>query len=205
MIKQFSGYDNAKKAAQSYSGERLPKGAYVCKILEVNYEYGKEDATGKRYSDRLIVQFDIAEGEYQGFFKSQYDNNHSDNRKYKGRAIVYLPKDDGTKEDSWTKNDFAKWTNALEDSNIGYTWDWDEAKWKNKMIGIVFGETGTIIEGREIVFTEARFPVSVDMVRSGNAPEAKFRAKNGYVDRTAAPEPKDFMTIPDGIEEALPF
>lgn len=205
MIKQFSGYEDAKKAAHYVPGERLPKGAYVCQILGVKFENGTEAANGKKYSDRLIVQFDIVEGEYQSFFRNQYDNNHSENKKYKGRTTVYIPRDDGSKEDSWTKTDFAKWTNALEDSNVGYSWDWDESKWKNKLIGIVFGETGTIIEGKEVLFTEARFPVSAETVRSGNAPEAKFRAKNGYGEQHDSSGMTDFMNIPDGIEEDLPF
>ena len=44
----------------------------------------------------------------------------------------------------------------------------------------MFGETGTVIEGREIVYTEARFPADVKKVRAGTAPKAKFVGKNGY-------------------------
>jgi hypothetical protein len=35
------------------------------------------------------------------------------------------------------------------------------------MIGIVFDETGTVIEGKEVVYTEPRYPVSVEAVRTG--------------------------------------
>lgn len=204
-MKAFSGYDDAKRAAQFMPNERLPKGAYVCVIKGVKYEEGKAAANGKKYSDRLIVLFDIAEGEYQGFFRNQYDNNSNENKKYKGKAIVYIPRDDGSQEDIWSKKDFARWTYSLEESNSGYVWDWDESKWKDKLIGIIFGETGTVIENKEIVYTEARFPVSVETVRSGKAPEAKFKAKNGYIGQSTAPENSDFMNIPDGIEEDLPF
>ena len=205
MIKQFSGYEDAKKAAHFLPNERLPIGAYVCKILEVKVEEGKAAADGKKLSDRLIIQFDIAEGEYQDFFRRQYENMTNENKKFKGRTTIYIPRDDGSKEDSWTKNDFARWTYSLEESNSGYVWDWDESKWKNKLIGIVFGETGTIIDKKEIVFTEARFPVSVETVRSGKAPEAKFKAKNGYGDQAKESETSDFMNIPDDMEEELPF
>ena len=37
-MKSFSGYDDAKKAAQNTSGAKLPAGAYVCKIMGVRYE-----------------------------------------------------------------------------------------------------------------------------------------------------------------------
>ena len=205
MIKQFSGYEDAKKAAHFLPNERLPIGAYVCKILGVKAEEGKAAADGKKLSDRLIIQFDIAEGEYQDFFRRQYENMTSENKKFKGRTTIYIPRDDGSKEDSWTKNDFARWTYSLEESNSGYVWDWDESKWKSKLIGIVFGETGTIIDKKEIVYTEARFPVSVETVRSGKAPEAKFKAKNGYGDQSKDSGTSDFMNIPDDMEEELPF
>lgn len=210
MIKQFNGYEEAKKAAQYTPGEKLPVGAYVCKILGVALEPGKpkRDNPNEIGSDMLIVQFDIVEGDYTEFFKKQYDANTSEDKKFKGRTTIYLPKDDGTEADGWTKNAFARWTNSLEESNKGYTWDWDEKKWRNKLIGLVFGETGTVIDGKEVVYTELRFPVSVDKVRSGNAPEAKFKAKNGYTGNGAAAKeegPTDFMNIPDGIQEELPF
>lgn len=198
-MKAFQGYDKAKEAAQRSGGVgRLPKGAYVCKILGVKYEEGKGGT-----SDYLKVQFDVTEGEYAGFFKKQYDENTQENKKYKGMTTVYIPKDDGSEYDNWTKNTFAKWTNALEESNKGYTWDWDEKKWKDKAIGLVFGETGTVIEGKEVVYTDARYPVSVEKVKSGKAGEAKFKAKNGYGEKKA--DNGTEFSVPDGIEEELPF
>ena len=201
-MKEFSGYKEASENARRTASAKLPKGSYVCQVIGAKVEAGKDGN-----SDVMIVQFDIKEGEYAGFFKKQYDENKDDNKKYKGQTRIYLPKDDGSEKDAWTKKNFANWTNALEDSNSGYKWDWDEKKWKNKLIGLVFGETGTVIEGKEVVYTECRFPVSVQTVRDGKAPEAKFKAKNGYgeASKEADNAPTDFMNIPDGIEEELPF
>ena len=204
-MKKFIGYDEAKKAAQFIPGERLPKGAYVCQILGVKFEEGKAANDGTKYNDRLIVQFDVVEGDYQNFFRNQYQNNSNEDKKYKGRTSVYLPNDDGTKEDIWRKNDFARWTNSLEESNAGYVWDWNESQWKNKLIGIVFGETGTVIDGKEILFTEARFPVSIETVRSGKAPEAKFKAKNGYGEQNSSSGTPETVNSSDDIKEELPF
>ena len=175
-MKSFNGFDNAKKAAASMgSGEKLPVGAYVCQIKKVQYVPGENG-----YSDRIDLLFDICEGEQMNFFKNQWDNNTSEDKKWKGKKSLYVPKDDGSEKDEWTKNAFAKWVNAFEDSNEGYKWDWNENKWKGLLIGIAFGETGTVIEGREITYVEPRFPADVKKVRSGNVPEAKFVAKNGY-------------------------
>ncbi len=205
-MKQFGGYDEAKKQAQASGGAgRLPVGAYVCKVLGVKYENGTNGN-----SDMIQVQFDVAEGEHTGFFQKQYEANTSEDKKYKGKTTIYVPKDDGSEKDGWTKKSFASWTNAFEESNKGYSWDWDEKKWKGKLIGIVFGETGTVIDGKEILYTEARFAVAADAVRNGTAPEAKFKAKNGYTGNgTSAAGSSDgtpdFMKVPDSSLDELPF
>ena len=203
-MQKFGGYDDAKKQAQASGTSKLPAGGYVCKVIGVKYTKGEE---GK--SDFIEIQFEIAEGEYKGFFQKQYEANTNEDKKYKGRTKIYIPTDDGSEKDGWTKKTFAGWTNAFEESNEGYLWDWDEKKWKNKLIGIVFGETGTVISGRDVVYTEARFAVSAEKIRSGNYPAAKFKAKNGYPsDGGSANSGSDnngFLNIPEGAVEDLPF
>lgn len=203
-MKQFDGYDKAKAAAQL--SEKLPEGAYICKILNVEYK----TTDNPEWSDRIELCFDIAEGEQKDFFRKQYQTNTSEDKKWKGKVSINVPKDDGSERDGWTKNAFARWPDALEKSNIGYIWDWDESKWKNKMVGIVFGITGTVINGKEVTYTEARFPVPVDTVKNGKAPKAKFKAKNGYTGNgVAASAPasssrEEWMQV-SGNEEELPF
>ena len=190
-MKAFDGYQEAKEASKSSgSGGQLPPGAYVCKILGVKLTE-RPDKDG----DLLQIQFDIAEGDQKGFFKAKYDAETKEDKKYKGKVTIYPPNDNTT--EAWKKEAFTKWTNAIEESNEGYTWDWDEKKWKDKLVGIVFGQTGTVIEGKEIVYTEARFPISAQNVRNGSAPEAKFKAKNGYGEGGS--------DIPDLSSEDLPF
>ena len=195
-MKSFNGYDDAKKAAQTTASAKLPAGGYVCKILGVKYEEGTNGN-----SDKITLQFDISEGEYKDFFTKQYESNTAEDKKFKGRVAVYVPKDDGSEKDSWTKKSFAGWTDAFEKSNPGYVWDWDEKKWKGKLVGIVFGETGTVIEGKDIIYTEARFAVDADKIRNNNYPAAKFKSKNGYGESA----PAGFVNVPDGVVEDLPF
>ena len=203
-MKQFNGFAEAQEVAMYSGSERLPVGAYECQIKNVQYVTGENGN-----SDRIDVLFDIAAGDYKDFFKKKYDADESEDKKWKGRKSIYVPTDDGSERDGWTKNTFAKWTNAFEDSNNGYKWDWKEEKWKGLKVGIVFGETGIVIEGREILYTEPRFAVSIDKVRDGSAPKAKFVAKNGYTGtkqntaNNAGSE--DFMKIPEGKDEEIPF
>ena len=198
-MKQFTGYDDAKKSAEFSSQGRLPAGAYVCKILNVKYEEGQNG-----FSDRIALQFDIIEGEYANFYAKQYESNPNEDKRWKGVARIYVPNDDGSEKDGWTKKKFAQWTDAFEKSNDGFLWAWDETKFKGLVIGIVFGETGTVIDGRNVVYTEARFPIEVEKVRQGKVPEAKFVKKNGY-EEGQRPAADEFLKVPDTDEETIPF
>lgn len=205
-MKAFSNFDTAKEKAAYKGSSRLPVGGYVAKIKDVRFEEGKNGN-----SDMIVLAYDIAEGEYKDFFQKQFDNNTQEDKKWKGRTTIYYPKDDGTEKDEWTKTAFARWVNALEDSNSGYKWDWDEKKWKGKMIGLIYGETGAVIDGKPYEFTECRFPESVENIRSGNFKTPNFKARKGYdeaIDKQAdAERTKDngFMNIPESINEELPF
>lgn len=194
-MKQFNGYENAKTQAKKMSGSKLPAGVYVCKIIGVKAE-----------ADRIKLQFDVAEGEYKDFFQKQYKESKDEDRKYKGMANIWIPKDDGSDQDIRTKTNFARWTTALEESNKGYVWDWDESKWKDKLIGICYGEVGKNIEGKNVRFNECRWPASVEAVKSGKAKTPSFYAYRGYSDnKTNTPETADFMNIPNEISEEIPF
>lgn len=196
-MKQFGNYEDAKRLAQATGSAKLPEGAYICKVLGVRYENGVNNA-----QDRIILQFDIAEGEYKDFFKKQYEGNSDEDKKWKGKVNIFIPKDDGTEQDNWTKRTFAGWTNAIEESNPGYSWDWDETKWKGKILGIVFGITGTKINGKSVTYTEARFATSVQKIKDGTAPTAKFKTKKGFSVNSSN---DDFMSIPGNAEEEIPF
>ena len=69
-MKSFNGFEDAQKSARYTGGAKLPKGAYVAKIMNVRYEKGENNT-----SDRILVQFDIVEGEHKDFFKKAYEAN----------------------------------------------------------------------------------------------------------------------------------
>ena len=207
-MKAFNGFDDAKKQAQAGSIGRLPAAGYVCKILGVAYDAGTD---GK--SDVLTIQFDICEGDQKEYFSKRYGADTSEDKKWKGTKRIYIPMDDGSEKDGWTKKTFAGWIAAVEESNPGYAWDWDEKKLKGKLVGIVFGETGTVIDGKEVVYTEARFGVSVEKIRSNDYPLATFLKKHGYKGNGASSAQSaqsgnnvpDFFQVSDSELDSLPF
>lgn len=123
----------------------LPKGGYVMKILGVTVKQN-------RVGQYLELSCDVCEGEYKDFFANDY-RNQSDPKKWHCNAFVNVPRDDGTEKDGWTKRAFATFIDALEQSNSGYHFDWDETKMKGLIAGGLFvireyeGQNGDIRQG----------------------------------------------------------
>lgn len=205
-MKQFKDWEKAKEDAKHLgSSSQLPVGGYIAKIKDVRFEEGQNGG-----SDRIVVAFDIAEGEYKDFFKTQFENNTSEDKKWKGKATIYCPKDDGSEKDQWTQKAFMRWVNAFEDSNKGYTWDWVESKWKGLLIGLIYGETGTVIEGKEIVYTEVHYPAAIESIRNNDYKAPKLKKKNGYTGEGSSSSSGNnsadgFVNVPEGAEEDIPF
>ena len=195
-MKKFNDYETT----QSYSNtEKLPVGGYVLKIANVRYEEGQNGN-----SDRIQLMFDIAEGEQKDFFRKQYDAQTSEDKKWKGTMSIYVPKDDGSEQDTWTKRRFKTVMEAFELSNTGYVWNWDENSLKGQLIGGVFGEIKTVIDGKDITYVGMRYTVTADDVRKGNYKIPEIQYKNGA---TANSSKKDngFMNISSGSDEEIPF
>ena len=105
----------------------LPIGAYVCTIKEAEVHENKE--TGKR---SFKVAVDIAEGEFKDYFKKRYDNNTNMDKKWDNNATRYL----AFEGDNLAY--FKGFITSVENSNVGYTWNWDEKTLIDKKICGVF-------------------------------------------------------------------
>jgi hypothetical protein len=76
------------KAERTSSGrETLPAGGYVCQILSAKVD-------SNQWGDTLIVAHDVCEGEYEGIFKRDFENNDREDKKWRGTFRLKLPKDD---------------------------------------------------------------------------------------------------------------
>jgi hypothetical protein len=105
----------------------LPIGTYECVIKDARINHNEE--SGK---DTFKVSIDIASGEYKDYFQKRYENNTNPIRKWDNNAVRYL---------AYTGdnvNYFKGFITCVENSNVGYKWDWDETKLKGKKICGVF-------------------------------------------------------------------
>ena len=184
---------NDVKAERSFGGrETLPAGGYVCDILSAKVE-------SNDWGETLVIAHDVAEGDYKGIFKRDYDNNDREDKKWRGTFRLRLPKDDGTEQDGWKKRSLGNFIWAIEQSNPGYAWNWDEKTLKGKKIGLLYRNKEWEYNGRSGWTTEAISTDSVDDIREG-----KFRIPK---DKPLANKPvsveQTFEELDDSSE--LPF
>lgn len=120
-MRKINNWENIK---ENNGFEKLPVGGYIIKILNV------QDVAEKEY---LKVSFDIADGEYKGFFKKQYDgDNRADKKWPNAGSFVRSYK-------STAESMFKGFANAVENSNKGYAFDFNEKSLVGKQVGIVVG------------------------------------------------------------------
>lgn len=201
-MKPINNYDKVQGYANGAT--QLPIGGYILKITGVRYENGQNGG-----SDRIVIAFDVAEGEYAGFFKKKFDSDMNEDKKWKGTTSLYVPKEDGSEQDNWTMRKMKTFTNALEDSNQNYHWDWDENKWKGLLIGGVFGLVHSVINGKQVQFTSFKSAYSVEDIRKGNFKLPQEQYKSGA--KAEQPPLSSFQTYQDGFisadddDEGVPF
>lgn len=186
-------YDDFKATKIGAGRDILPAGGYVGEIKKaevVEYSWGK----------KLVMSYDITEGDYAGFFMKDWQNNANDDKKWRGNLSMNLPTDDGSIQDSWKKRAIGNLAASLEESNPGYHWDWDEKKLKGKKLGFLVREREWEMNGRTGWTTEACSCTDIETIRSG-----KFRVpKARTLPKSSAPA----ASTPDysAVDESdLPF
>lgn len=192
-MKQFNGYERKEQ----YEYEALPKNAYIIRLLSV-----KEEANKDNTGTYLKIAFDIAEGEFAGFYKKAFENDSREDKKWNNDAVLYIsvPKDNS---EQWMVDNFNKFMTAVEDSNEGYHWNWDENTLKDKLVGAKFCIEQSEYDGRIYDHTKAKWFIAAQKIRDG-----KFgKLPNDKLISTKANSGAgDFVNIPDNITaEEIPF
>lgn len=175
-MKPFNGFESKKSAG---ARELLPAGGYVAKILdavEVRYDWGNV----------LLISFDILEGDYKDFFKKDHKDQDREDKKWRGAYRLTEPKDDGSEKDGWTKRTFGNAIWAIESSNPGYHWDWNEVALKDKVVGVLFRNREWEMNGNTGWTTECCSLTSADEIRQGKFRQPKDKPLKNKPAETAS-------------------
>ena len=174
--------------------EQLPVGGYVAKILnaeEVTYSWGSV----------LEIYFDILEGAHAGFFKKDFDAQQGEDKKWRGKYRLSVPKDDGSEKDGWTKRTFNNAIYCIEDGNPGYHWNWDESTLKGKTVGVLFRNEEWEYNGNTGWSTRACALACVGDIKDGKFKMPKDKPlKNKQGSTPAIPGGFEETTIPDDVK-----
>ena len=138
MINKIENWD--KVEANYGEGKRLTAGGYVCVVYSCKQEESK--TSGKKM---LVVNFDICEGDFKNFYLNKYKNAPRDEAnpvepKWQGKYYIVL-------EGEGYEGRLKAFTTSIEESNAGYTWDWNEEGLKGKQFGGIFRDEEYIYNG----------------------------------------------------------
>lgn len=188
-------YDKSKRRK---SFELLPKGAYVVTIKNAKQEKWPS-------GDEVIrIAFDIAEGDYKGFYQNQFDSNQNEDKKWPMDAVFNLnvPSDNSQQYvwDNW--NTFFA---DLEDSNGGYVFNGDIKLLKGKIFGGKFHNHQSEYNGNIYDHTRLRWTCPAEDIRAGKAGRMPADKLIGTTKPSAPAGSDGFMDIPTSASDEIPF
>lgn len=129
MIKRPENWDKIE-GIEFGDYETLELGGHEV-VIKNAYEY-----TGKTGNTSLKIEVDITGKDKQaGFYQKQFDNNPSADKIWPAGACKYI----SLKEDENCVALFKGFTTAIENSNPGYKWNFDEKTLIGKKLCGVFG------------------------------------------------------------------
>ena len=186
-MKPINNYETVQATTGEFK-KPTPNG-YICKITLAD-DYPFDANTGK--GAYLKIEYDIASGEFKDYYTEQYNRFGGDFwaatmfRSYKETALGM----------------FKRFINCIEESNIGYKWNWDEKTLQGKFIGLVIGEEeywkndGTI--GTRMYVKNVK---TVEQIKHGDfkVPELK------KLDGVSAPTSVPVGAVADDTDDELPF
>lgn len=131
-MKPVAGF---KSEAPAASYPMLPKGLYTAGIKAVKVEGAEPD-------QRLVLRLEIIEGEYAGYYTKRYNHDKDAGGRYevryKGDFSLQIPDQANPRRQhfDWDLKSFNGNIWAIENSNPGYHWDWNEQGLVGKTVGI---------------------------------------------------------------------
>lgn len=178
-MRTISNWNNITPA-QSGGRAKLPADAYICRIKAAVVE--KYTANGNTF-EKLALSFDIEEGEWAGYYADLWRSNTAQDKKWKGVFRQTIPADDGSQQDEKTKSYFKGAIKAIEDSNPGYTFNFDEKTLVGKLVGILYRDEEYDFNGYHGMSAKPLLLMDIHRVNEGDyqIPKAKMLNANAEI------------------------
>ena len=198
-----SGYDEAQA-----SGEFIPVelGGHYAIIKQVS------ETQSKGGRDMIVVLYDFVKPDKQaGYFSNQFNSDDREQKKWPFAGSKYIMVQDYN-DPSKTSRQFKTFCTCVEKSN-NYTIAWGGNAWaqqfKSKFIGVVFGEEESEYEGKISMRRVPKWFCKTDAVKDATIPQPKYIngvSPAAQTSQAATAETADaFLSIPDGMDEEIPF
>lgn len=162
-----------------------------------------KETTSSSGKPMVVVCLDFDSNDKQaGYMTESFKADVRPDKKWPYNGTRWIVTED---KDGKCSKSFKSFITAFEKSN-NTTVQWGdkfEAQFKNKKIGVVYGEVEEEYDGKIQVRHQIRWFCSIDKVSTTPIPERQT------LDKPSTPNggsgSSDFMSIPDGAEEELPF
>lgn len=197
-----NGYDEAQA-----SGEFIPVelGGHYAVVKQVS------ETQSKNGRDMIVVLFDFVKPDKQaGYFSNQFNADDREQKKWPFAGTKYIMVQDYNDQNK-TSRAFKTFCTCIEKSN-SYSIAWGGNAWaqqfKGKTVGVVFGEEESEYDGKISMRRVPKWFCKTDAVKDATIPQPKYI--NGVSPASQAEETKTesadgFLSIPDGIDEEIPF
>lgn len=200
MVNRYDGYEAKATTAKP---ECLPAGVYEGIIKGARVE---DTPWG---GQRLVLALDVWNGEHKDHYQKLFDweqKNGSYTPKWKGTLRQNIPMGDGSEKDAWTKRSFEGMIWAIEQSNPGYKFDFDEQTLKGKIVGINVRNKEWEYNDMTGWTTEIGRLESIEEVKAGKVKVMKDKPLQNRTSTTAAAPTVDAQTGYEEVNtEDLPF
>lgn len=187
-MQAINGFNNVQAMTGEY--ERIPAGGYVATIKKV------DDVPDKQY---LKIYFDISEGDYSGWFATQYRADTRDNKTWKGNFIrSYKTSALGFFKGFLTVVDRANNTAFSAKVETGF----DEKELVGRQIGVVLCYEEREYDGKIIQVMRVERVKEPDKIRDGDYTVPELKKLETSV---AAAAPVDYTNFASVSDDDLPW
>ena len=158
----------------------------------------------------IVVSIDFdKKDEQEGYFTEMFKKDVRADKKYPNQAVNYIT----TEYQNACTKAFKSFMKAFCDSNkideSKIKWGADFAtQFKNKKIGVVFGEVEELYNGEVKTRHKIRWFCDYNKANEQKVPDAKLLSaeeQSKVAEKNRAASNDGFMNVPDSIDEEIPF